>query len=170
MPDTFYSTTAQIAFTLLGLWWVIVEFKHREWMKNPSYRRLSYNISLYFILPGTMSLISLLANEAKFLWRIAFSIAGLLGLIETIYVLMTARTTHRLSWVVRLGWWGAAVLFALISVLATFPEVVPNLGIALKPIEVEAIMVALLVFLGVNFAWVLFTEPSNEAPRGEGQP
>src|SRR5215210_5466194 len=120
MLDTFYSTTAAIAFTLLGLWWVIVEFKHQEWMKNPSYRRLSYNISLYFILPGTMSLMSLLSTEAKFLWRIAFSTAGLLGLVETIYVLVATRGTAGPSLVIRIGWWGAALLYGLIAPLATF--------------------------------------------------
>ena len=31
MLQTFYSTTAQVSFTLLGLWWVVVQFKFDAW-------------------------------------------------------------------------------------------------------------------------------------------
>lgn len=160
MQETFYSTTAQISFTLLGLWWVVVQFKHQEWMPDAQLRRMSYDISLYFLLPGIMSLLSLLAADAKFLWRIGFGLAGLLGLVETILFLVgNNKTSTGSSQPMRVGRWGVVIIYALIILVASFPDLVPTLGVPLKAIEVEGIMVALLIFLGVNFAWTLFAEP-----------
>jgi hypothetical protein len=160
MLETFYSTAAGLSFTLLGLWWVIVEFKHEEWMRDPARRRLSYEVSLYFLLPGTMSLVSLLALEATFLWRIGFGIAGLLGIGWTARALAAAPGHDDSSRVMRVGRWGVLAIYALIVLLAIWTDLPRALGVPLKPIEVEGIMVTLLVFLGVNFAWTLFAEPS----------
>ena len=48
------------------------------------------------------------------------------------------------------------------------PALSTDLGVGLSPLELEGLMVALLVFLGVNLAWVLFMEPDDggAAPRG----
>jgi hypothetical protein len=47
---------AQASFTLLALWWVLLQIRHDEWFADTAYRRRAYDVSLYFLLPGIMSL------------------------------------------------------------------------------------------------------------------
>ena len=164
MQETFYATAAQISFTLLGLWWVIVQFRHPDWIGSSYYRRMAYDVSLYFFLPGIMGLVSLLAADARFLWRATFVVAGLIGLVETILMIATpAGGITRLT-PIRIGRWVGLVLYALIAVVAFDTSLPSAVGIGLQPLEVEGLMNALLIFVGVNFAWVLFTEPSAQTP------
>src|SRR5262249_18300601 len=79
----FYQTVAQLCFTVLGLWILVLQTKYRDWTAKPVRRRMATNISLYFLLPGCMSLLALLSLHAAILWQGAFVIAGGLGMIET---------------------------------------------------------------------------------------
>jgi hypothetical protein len=159
MQETFYATFAAIAFTLLGLWWVVVQFKYQSWMSDPQRRQMAYNVSLYFILPGIMSLVSLLSGEAKFLWRGAFAIAGIFGAVEAVRMAMGS-AQNRSRWAI-VGRWFAVVLYALVVVVAVNPEMIQALGIPLKAIESEGVMLSIILFIGVNFAWMMFTEPES---------
>jgi uncharacterized membrane protein YedE/YeeE len=82
-PETFYETTATISFTLLGLWWIALQAKYNEWIADPLRRRMITIITLYFLLPGSMSLLALLAIEDRALWRIAFVVFCLVGVFAT---------------------------------------------------------------------------------------
>jgi hypothetical protein len=82
-PETFYETTATISFTLLGLWWIALQAKYHEWIADPLRRRIITIITLYFLLPGSMSLLALLAIENRLLWRIAFVVFCLVGVFAT---------------------------------------------------------------------------------------
>ena len=82
MAQTFYETAALAAFALLGLWWVVVADRRREWATLPYRRRQAYSVSLYFALTGTMSLVSLNSGSHPAIWRTAFGIAGALGAAE----------------------------------------------------------------------------------------
>jgi hypothetical protein len=154
MLDTFYSTSAQICFALLGLWWVVVQFKYDEFMRDAARRRTAFNISLYFVLPGAMSLLSLLASEVTILWRIAFAIAGALGALETFFMLRGATANEPAA--ARPARFAALVLYLVIVLLALAPDLARSAGLA--PQLVEGILLALLVFLGVQFAWMFFVE------------
>ena len=66
---TFYATTSAVSFTLLGFWWVVVQFRHNEMTQDPGRRRLAFVVSLHFILPGLMSLGALLTADAPLIWR-----------------------------------------------------------------------------------------------------
>jgi hypothetical protein len=156
MQETFYATFAGLSFTLLGLWWVVVQFKYQQWMSDPKRRQMAYNISLYFILPGIMSLVSLLSGEAKFLWRGAFAIAGAFGAFEAVRMALMPAKAGAIS--VLVGRWIAVLLYALVVVVALFPEIIQSLGIPLKAIESEGVMLAIILFLGVNFTWQMFVE------------
>ena len=57
MAQVFYETAALAAFALLGLWWVVVADRRREWARLSYRRRQAYSVSLYFALTGTMSLV-----------------------------------------------------------------------------------------------------------------
>ena len=53
--STFYATTSAVSFTLLGFWWVVVQFRHEQMTQDAGRRRLAFVVSLHFILPGLMS-------------------------------------------------------------------------------------------------------------------
>ena len=84
----FYSAASQISFTLLGFWWAVVQFRHADWVDNPSRRRLAHVVSLLFLLPGTMSLMSMLTGDTPVLWRLSFGAAGVLGLVATLLIVL----------------------------------------------------------------------------------
>ena len=167
MLETFYSDLASVCFTLLGLWWVVVQFKFEAWMHHPARRRMAYDISLYFLLPGIMSLSSLLAADATVLWRLGFGIAGVLGAVETVALLRSPEESASWSPWVRAGHWVAVALYVLIAVVAVQPALVRTLGLDLSPRTVEGILVTLLVFLGAQFVWEMFAR-TFDAPKGDG--
>src|SRR6476660_9693629 len=90
MAEQFYEVLALSAFALLGLWWVVVADRRREWSVLPYRRRQAYSVSLYFTLTGIMSLVSLISASHPALWRIAFGIAGVIGAAEVVLSLMRA--------------------------------------------------------------------------------
>jgi hypothetical protein len=46
VASTFYSTSAQVSFALLGLWWVVVAERRTEWRQSSSRRRQAYTVSM----------------------------------------------------------------------------------------------------------------------------
>ncbi len=159
MEETFYSTSATAAFALLGLWWVVVAERRRDWVDNAARRRQAYTISLYFALPGVMSMVSLVSKSESTVWRLAFGLAGAVGVLETGAALLSARTRPdyrgRFAGLLRI----ALPLYVAVVAVALRPKLAHDLGISLKPLETEALLVSMLIFLGVNFAWLLFFEP-----------
>jgi hypothetical protein len=57
----------------------------------------------------------------------------------------------------------AVLLYALIAVVAVAPGVVADLGISARPLRVEAVLLTLVVFLGVNVAWLLLFDETSSA-------
>src|SRR5438552_12645355 len=49
------------------------------------------------------------------------------------------------------------------------PPLASDIGIHLKPLETEAVTVSVLFFLGINYGWLLFTEPAHETGELEEQ-
>jgi hypothetical protein len=154
---TFYATASALSFTLLGFWWVVVEFRHDEMTANPNRRRLSFVVSLYFILPGLMSLASLLTGELPLVWRITFATAGIAGMVASVMGARGAGSGGSMTSIGRWLWLGLP-LFALVTLVALRPDLVRS-RFALEPLQVEGTIMTLLVLLGIMFAWVLFTEP-----------
>src|SRR5690242_20930258 len=95
VPEVFYQTVAQLSFTLLGLWWLVLQTKYGEWIHHPMRRRMATNITLYFLLPGSMSLLALLATTSRLLWQVAFVLAALIGAVATAFFL---RAAHASQW------------------------------------------------------------------------
>jgi hypothetical protein len=85
MFAVFYQTAAQLSFTLLGLWWLILQTKYREWIGDNERRHMATSVSLYFLLPGVMSLVALLGANIPFLWRVSFALASAIGAMETVF-------------------------------------------------------------------------------------
>ena len=165
MLESFYTTVAQAAFTLLGLWWILVELRHDTWFREAAYRRTVYDVSCYFLFPAMMSLGALLAVQEPDVWRVSFVIMGILGLAESALVFAGDRRGERhnralvaAADVVSLGIYGLIVVFALFTGL---PD---DIGLGLRALEVEGILVGTLLFLGVALAAAMFvTTPAATA-------
>jgi len=158
--NAFYATASGLCFTLLGFWWVVVQFRHDELTSDGPRRRLAFVVSLHFVIPGIMSLASLLAGDNGILWRIAFGGGGLLGLAAVVIagrqgvpgVAGALATVHRLEWLV-------APLYLVLTLVAIAPELARGIGLA--PLQVEGYVLTTIVLLGILFAWALFTEPTR---------
>jgi hypothetical protein len=160
-PETFYQTVAQLSFTLLGLWWLVLQTKYDEWIHHRIRRRMATNITLYFLLPGSMSLLALLATNSRLLWQIAFFLAAIIGAATTTLFLRDARKSQwHNPWSIRIIHLTSGVglaLYALVIVVALLPDAIRALGAA--PLTVAGIGVTLLVIVGVTLAWTYFIEP-----------
>lgn len=155
---TFYATTSAVSFTLLGFWWVVVQFRHEEMTLDPGRRRLAFVVSLHFILPGLMSLGALLTGDAPLVWRLTFGLAGVAGMTAVIVASRgIANPTGAIAAIGRYEW-VALPLYAVLTLVAVRPDLVQS-AVGLAPLQVEGVIMTLLVFLGIVFAWALFTEP-----------
>lgn len=163
---TFYATTSAVSFTLLGFWWVVVQFRHEEMTQDPGRRRLAFVVSLHFILPGLMSLGALLTGDAPLVWRLTFGSAGVAGMLA---VLVASRgikdPTGAIAAIGRFEWL-ALPLYAVLTLVAIRPDLVRS-AVGLDPLQVEGVIMTLLVFLGIVFAWALFTEPHRAGMSGQ---
>lgn len=160
----FYAVAAQLSFVLLGLWWVVVQFRHDTMLATPAGRRRAYQVSLYFLLPGLMSLASLASERLTFLWQVGFGAAGLIGVIVTATG-MRSTDSPRTRWADA----AALILYGLITVMAVAPTLPASLGLDLKGREVEALAITLLLFLGTNVAWRAFVGSREREPSGSGE-
>jgi hypothetical protein len=157
---TFYAAFAPLSFTVLGLWFVVVQTRHREWASSLHHRRQASAVSLQLALPGLMSLLSLVAPTSTAMWRASFATAALVGAGALVY-LAFSRTNVRPSPFNEALRWGADLLFVLVALVALRPRLVHDIGLNATGLQVEAVLLSLLVFLGVTVAWFLMFE---EAP------
>ena len=151
--ETFYALVAGVCFALLGLWWNAVS-AHIDWLKDDHTRALASGIYLAFLVPAAMSLGAQIGGDSKLVWRAVFILAALLGgFFTTRYTLKTrhqsARLFHKSRWLI-------TVVYALILVVAVFPELGKMLG--LTGLQVEAFLICLLVLMGHGLAWEFITD------------
>jgi hypothetical protein len=84
MLTDFYIAFAPACFSLLGLWFVVIQINATGWLTAQPHRRWACAVALYFVSPGAMSLLALVDTRSTQVWRIAFlliSLAGLAGAI-----------------------------------------------------------------------------------------
>lgn len=155
MLTDFYISFSALCFTLLGLWLVVVQAHLAEWAV---YRRRSYGIALHFSLPGMMSLLALVDSQSSLLWRASFAIVALGG--AAVLLAVRGPAPDRLG----LAAYGAAVvLYLVIGIVAVAPHIVTGAGLAVAPVRVEAVLLCVLVFLGVNVAWLMLFDMAPKA-------
>ena len=161
----FYTASSALCFTLLGFWWVAVQFRHSELTGDVASRRFVFLVSLHFIVPGFVSLASLLATGP--MWRVAFGLAGLTGIAAAVAGMRAARAKPallagigRTSW---LGWLGVPV-YALVTAIALAPDVVRT-SLALEPLQVEGLLLVVILLIGILLAWALFTGGPTTEPE-----
>jgi hypothetical protein len=154
----FYISFSAVCFTLLGLWLIVVQTRHAEWRGSALHRRRAYGVALHFSLPGLMSLLALVNPDSSALWRASFAVVAIGGAVVLIAVRGPAVGKLGLT-----AYIFAIALYALIGILAIAPRIVGGLGLGATAVRVEAVLLTILVFTGVNVAWLLLFEA---APPG----
>ena len=162
--EAFYQTLAGFCFTLLGLWWAVVQFRHEAWMVEKRMRRMAYSVHLSFLVPGIMGMGAMAAGDIKLIWRLVFILAAAFGIAAQIFLLSGARGAGqqpRRGRLLRPARWLTIALYALIAVVAAAPALSGIFGAEMKPLQIEGLLLTLLVALGVSVAWDLLAEPAS---------
>jgi hypothetical protein len=160
MLTDFYVAFATVCFTLLGLRIIVVQTRHAEWRHSLVHRRRAYGVALHFSPPGLMSLLSLVDPASTALWRISFAIVAGGGVPALGPGAGPAPTGLGAA-----AYVAAVVLYVPIALAAVAPGMVAEIGVLALPLRVEAVLLTMLVFLGVNVAWLL---PFDQAPPPSG--
>ena len=158
--DRFYQAVSTVSFTLLGLWWVVVQLKYKGEEGDARRQRHAYAIALFFLLPGVMGMLSSINSDLSALWRLAFGVTAALGLLEIALYRFSGDVYTRGAVALRIF---GFVLYVLIAAFAIRPELATDLGLGMEAREVEAVFLGLLIVVGVNLAWFGMTESSETA-------
>jgi hypothetical protein len=150
----FYQTLSQMSFTLLGVWFAVIQFGNGRW-HSPGWRhRANLHIALHFFLPGFLGLGALLStgDDGGLIWRIAFVLGALAGLGESLSFLRQPGRSSALPRRVL----GPAdpVLYALMVVAAVLP---PRLFVV-TPLQIEGVVTGLILMSGLCYVWLAFAE------------
>ncbi|MFI1016700.1 hypothetical protein [Streptomyces sp. NPDC020965] len=157
--STFYALFSATCFTLVGLWWNVVQ-SHTDWMRVPALRRIVGGVYLSFLLPALMGLFAQVGGVGTpAVWRSAFVVLAAVGCVSTLRLLGLGSRDRAATSLV-LPQLAAAIVYLLIAVVGLVPEVAAPLG--LKPIQAEAILLTLLILLGHGLVWRFMV--------GEGRP
>lgn len=167
--NAFYQTVAGFCFTLVGLWWAVVQFRHEEWMGDPSWRRLVYSVHLSFMVPGVMSLAAMAAGDIKLIWRLVFILASVFAIIALLYLSEKARAAGRgdqwayHGWFISAGRWLTVLLYALVAIVALDTNIVKIIAPDIAPLQVEGLLLTAMMFLGASVAWDFLAAPRPPA-------
>jgi hypothetical protein len=147
--STFYALFSATCFTLLGLWWNVLQL-NSAWIGVDDERRAVGGVYLTFLLPALMGLFAQVGGaETPAIWRVSFVAVAIVGCISTLRLLRVLRTSSdrkpRLKYFATLG------IYVLIAITGAYPEIAEPLDI--KPIQAEAILLILLVLVGHGMVW-----------------
>jgi hypothetical protein len=158
--STFYALFSATCFTLVGLWWTVVE-RNRAWLGEAATRRRVGAVYLSFLLPALMGLFAQVGGtEMPLFWRSSFVIIATAGAIGTVRMLRAGRRDPDAGAFARF-WWATASVYAVIAVIGVAPELARSIG--LTPLQAEATLLILLVALAHGVAWEFMTrrDPSD---------
>ncbi len=160
--EAFYQTVATFSFTLLGLWWGVLQLRHSDWVNDLPKRRMAYSVNLAFLVPGVMSLGAQTAGDIKIIWRLVFIVAGLLGIVAAVFlILATSGANTSAGWFTRYGRWLSVLLYAVVVLIAFVPNFSTVFGPAVKPLQIEGLLFTVIVFLGAGLAWDFLAQPTG---------
>ena len=152
--ESFYAILAGTCFALTGLWWTVVEGR-KDWLADPELRIIAGGVYASFLIPGVMSLGAQIGGENKLVWRSVFVVAALVGMYFTTRLLTHVLKSGKGGGFARSRWL-VILLYALVLVLGVFPELANPTG--LKPIQVEAFLLCIIILTGHGLAWEMMTQ------------
>jgi hypothetical protein len=153
----FYSLMSITCFTLVGLWWTVVE-RHPEWKGDRGRRKLAGGVYLSFLLPGLMSTFAQVDSGNPLVWRTSFSIAALIGMVTTLRLVSVERGMGYQGLFRRFRWL-VAVVYAVILLLSLVPPVAALVGGT--PLQAASIALILLVVMAHGLTWEFMMEPDD---------
>ncbi len=157
----FYATVSGLGFTLLGLWGVVAD-RHTAWFTDRARSRMAYVVSLHFMIPATMALLSLVAPNQSTVWRVVFALMGLSGIAGT--VLLAGLVSQSRPTLARGAVLVAMPVYVLVVLVALFPDLSDLVN--LTPLQVEAFLVTAILLLGLHAAWYFAHEDAPAATAG----
>jgi len=156
--STFYALFSATCFTLVGLWWGVVQ-RDTRWVRDPVRRRAVGGVYLAFLLPALMGLFAQVGGtQDQAVWRLGFVLIAVVGAVATLRLLAVDDAPGVTS--VRAG---AAGIYALVAVIGAFPGLAGALG--LRAIQAEALLLVLLVALGHALVWRFLVQDPIEDER-----
>jgi hypothetical protein len=162
MLTDFYGAFAPVTFTILGLWFIVVQTRHADWSRDNERRRRASAVSLHFALPGAMSLLSLIDAQSKTLWRASFTVSAVLGVVGL--VALRPRRGGPDAGLLEVFHWLAVVLYVLVAAVALGPTMAGDMGLSFAPLRIEALLLSLLLFVGIVMAWLLMFDNVDGPP------
>ena len=157
----FYQAFAPTSFTLLGLWLIVVQTRHAEWRRVPALRIRAYAVTLNFALPGLMSLLSLVDPKSTTEWRVSFATVSIGGTLALLALATRGRVRTEGNRLAAAALVVAVVSYLLVALVAIRPALVSDISVSLTPLRCEAILLSVLIFLGVNVAWLLMFDETG---------
>ena len=156
----FYAPFSSTCFVVLGLWLVVIQQRYKEWKGDPHMIRRAFGIGLYFSLPGIMTLISLVNPAEPRLWETSYTLVALGG-AGVMAVLYTGADNQLAA----AAYLAALVLYLAIGVIAitAFTRHSAHLEN-----QVDQVLLCVMLFLGVNVAWLLLFGPAHRTATARG--
>lgn len=117
---------------------------------------------MHFALPGVMSLLTLANPDSAVLWRVSFAAFAVLGAVG---MALLGRPTDDDGGLRRPLHWGALALYGAVAVVAVFADRAAAV-VGVSALQVEAVLLSLLLFVGLNLAFVLLFTRMPSEPDG----
>jgi hypothetical protein len=147
--STFYALFSATCFTLLGLWWTVLQL-NSAWIGVEEERRAVGGVYLTFLLPALMGLFAQVGGaETPIIWRVSFVVVAVVGCISTLRLLRILRTASDKK--PRAKYLATLLIYVLVAIIGAYPEIAGNFDIL--PIQAEAILLILLVLVGHGMVW-----------------
>ena len=147
--STFYALFSATCFTLLGLWWNVLQL-NAGWIGVEAERKAVGGVYLTFLLPAMMGLFAQVGGtETPMIWRVSFVAVAVVGCVSTLRLLRVLRGRNDQQ--PRAKYVATLVIYLLVAVIGSFPEVAQPLDI--RPIQAEAVLLILLVLVGHGLVW-----------------
>jgi hypothetical protein len=163
--NAFFGVVSTVDFALLGLWVVAVQARPDLRNRDSGTDRMTYLVSLQFTVPGTAALLAQIDPQATFVWRIAFALAGLSGVLA-LASMVPALAAAGSRTATRFLRFGALPIYALIAVIAFIPSPRPGTS-TFSALQAEGVLFCLMAFLGAQIAWAVAMTPEIRNNRAE---
>ena len=158
--STFYALFSATCFTLLGLWWSVVQ-RHEEWLRNPGQRAVVGGVYLSFLLPALMGLFAQVGGtETPVIWRVSFVGIALVGGVSTMRLLRRSRGSAAPQGPLMRHQWVVVVVYVLVAVIGAVPELASPLQVT--PIQAEAVLLILLVLIAHGLVWEFMVSAADD--------
>ena len=162
--STFYALFSATCFTLLGLWWTVLQL-NSAWIGDEAERRAVGGVYLTFLLPALMGLFAQVGGtDTPTIWRVSFIIVAVVGCYSTwrLITLLRGAGDRR----PRAKYVATLVIYLLIAFIGAYPEIAVNFD--MRPVQMEAILLILLVLVGHGLVWDFMVRrpPGGEHVRG----